>query len=138
MLTRRLRYARGAPSAVAVGFGYVAGHRLTFDVVSRGKRQSSGKCDMQLTCDATDRVYGVLFNISKADEKGVDREEGLDRGHRKSMIDVVTDTGTKQAIVYIATQKDPSLRPYHRYKEFVVPGAKEHGLPRDYIERIHT
>lgn len=83
MLTRRLRAARRAPSAVAIGVGYVPGHRLTFDTVSTGKRQSSGTCDMEATGDATDRLYGVLFSISKTDEKSLDREEGLDRGYRK-------------------------------------------------------
>lgn len=138
MLTRRLRDARRAPSAVAEGTGYVSGHRLTFDKVSRGKRQSSGKCDMEATGNAADRIHGVLFSISKADEKSLDREEGLDRGYRKDTIDVVTETGIRQAVVYIATQKDPSSHPYHWYKEFVVRGAEEHGLPDVYIERIRA
>lgn len=138
MLPRRLRDARRAPSAVAEGIGYVTGYRLTFDKVSTGRRQSSGKCDMEATGDASDRVYGVLFSISKTDEKSLDREEGLDRGYRKNTIDVVTGTGTKQAVVYIATQTDPTSCPYHWYKEFVVRGAEEHGVPDDYIERIRA
>ena len=52
------------------------------------------------------------------------------------MINVVTTTGTKRAVVYIATNKDPVLPPYHWYKEFVVRGAEDHGLPDDYVERI--
>jgi hypothetical protein len=83
-------------------------------------------------------VYGVLLSISRADEKSLDREEGLDRGYRKDTIDVVTSTGAKRAVVYIATHKDASLRPYRWYKEFVVRGAEEHGLPHDYIERIRA
>lgn len=138
MLTRRLRDAKRAPSAIAEGTGYVPGYRLTFDKVSTGKQQSSGKCDMEATGDGTDRVYGILFSISKADEKSLDREEGLDRGYRKDTIAVITDMGTKRAVVYIATQKDPGSRPYHWYKEFVVRGAEEHGLPDDYIERIRA
>jgi hypothetical protein len=65
MLTRRLADPRRAPSARALGVGYVDKHRLTFDKISRGTRQNSGKCDMEATGRDADRVYGVLFSISK-------------------------------------------------------------------------
>jgi hypothetical protein len=138
MLTRRLRDPKRAPSAVAEGMGYVLGYRLTFDKTSKGNRQRSGKCDMEATGNGADRVYGVLFSISRRDENGLDREEGVGRGYRKDTINVVTSTGTKRAVVYIATHKDPNVRPYHWYKDFVVRGAEEHGLPHDYIERIRA
>ena len=32
-----------------------------------------------------------------------------------------------------ATDKDPSLKPYHWYKQYVVAGAKEHLLSPEYI-----
>lgn len=127
MLTRRLRAARRAPSAVAIGVGYVPGHRLTFDTVSTGKRQSSGTCDMEATGDATDRLYGVLFSISKTDEKSLDREEGLDRGYRKKHDRCLHRHRHQTSGRVHATQKDPTSRPYHWYKEFVVRGAEEHG-----------
>ena len=28
--------------------------------------------------------------------------------------------------------------PYHGYKEFVIPGALEHGLPNDHVEWLRT
>jgi gamma-glutamylcyclotransferase len=33
---------------------------------------------------------------------------------------------------------DPTLRPYSWYKRFVVEGARQHALPRDYVARIEA
>ena len=134
MLTRRLADPRRAPSARALGVGYVEKHKLTFDKISRGTRQNSGKCDMEATGLAADRVYGVLFSIAVEDEASLDREEGLDRGYRKDrQVRVITADGEKTAVAYIATEKDPTVLPYHWYRDFVVEGALEHGLPEDYV-----
>jgi gamma-glutamylcyclotransferase len=131
MLTRRLADPRRAPSARALGVGYVEKHKLTFDKISRGTRQNSGKCDMEATGLDADRVYGVLFSIAVEDEASLDREEGLDRGYRKDrQVRVITADGEKTAVAYIATEKDPTLLPYPWYRDFVVEGALEHGLPK--------
>jgi hypothetical protein len=53
MLTKRLRAANRAPSAVAHSRGHVVGRKLTFHKVSD---DGSGKGDMQLTGDLNDRV----------------------------------------------------------------------------------
>ena len=72
MFTRRL--TRRTPSAAAVGIAYVEGYRLTFDKVST---DGSGKCDIEATGNAADRVYGVLFRIATAEAADLDDHEGL-------------------------------------------------------------
>jgi gamma-glutamylcyclotransferase (GGCT)/AIG2-like uncharacterized protein YtfP len=122
-----------------LGVGYVEKHKLTFDKISRGTRQNSGKCDMEATGLDADRVYGVLFSIAVEDEASLDREEGLDRGYRKDrQVRVTTADGEKTAVAYIATEKDPTLLPYDWYRDFVVEGALEHGLPEDYVTWLRT
>src|SRR5208282_3135763 len=121
MLTQRLR-AR-APSARVEGTGFLEGRRLTFDKVSKDQ---SGKCDAEATGNPSDYVCGVLFNIDRAEEKALGEAEGLHKGYRKDTIDVVTTDGKRTAVVYIATEKAPSLRPYDWYKGFVIKGAIEH------------
>lgn len=140
MLTRRLRAADRAPSAHVESKGFVAGHRLTFDKVSKEKSGGrSGKCDMERTGNAADRVFGVVFNIAKADEKALDDVEGP--GYRRHEVEVVTAVGPRWAVAYIverAEKKDPSLRPYDWYKALVIAGAEEHGLPDEYVERLRA
>lgn len=139
MLTRRLCAPERAPSARRENIGYVEGYRLTFDKLSQGTRYRSGKCDMERTGIATDRVWGVLFSIETAHEGALDFAEGSGEGYRKDRdIMVVTPSGTRVATAYIATAKDPSVRPYHWYKGLVVAGAEEHRLPPPYIEWLRT
>ena len=136
MFSRRLTAKERAPSAVPIGTGYVSNRRLTFDKVSRDE---SGKCDIEITVNSTDRVYGVVFEISSAEKSNLDREEGLRKGYKEEQVLVVALNGkTYKAIGYVATKKDPTLRPYDWYKAFVIAGAKEHKLPTEYVEWLRT
>lgn len=135
MLTRRLSAPSRAPSAKHAGIGYLEGHRLAFDKLSR---DGSGKADIEATGISTDRVYGVLFRIASEEEGALDRAEGLGKGYRKDTISVVTQAGTLSAITYIATEKEPACVPYHWYKALVIAGAVEHGLPPAYLEWLRT
>ena len=135
MLSHRLRARDRAPSATAAGTGFVAGRRLTFDKVST---DGSGKCDAELASSPTDRVYGVLYEIDPAEKRNLDRAEGLGAGYREEPVRMVTASGTRDAITYIAMAKEPALRPYHWYKALVVAGAVEHGLPVAYVEWLRT
>jgi gamma-glutamylcyclotransferase len=133
MLSRRLR--ERTPSARLLGVGYVVKRRLTFDKVSD---DGSGKCDIAPTDHPTDRVYGVLFKIKHSEKPLLDDLEGLDKGYTEETLTVSTDTGSLKARGYVATAKEPTLRPYHWYKALVVAGATEHDLPAPYIEWLRT
>lgn len=127
---RRLRSSKRAPSAESVAVGWMDGYRLVFDKVSKDK---SGKCDCEQTGDPSDRVFGVVFRIAQADQAALDTAEGLGGGYEKRTVQVVTAAGTLSAATYIATRKDPSIKPYEWYKEHVLRGAREHGLPTAYV-----
>lgn len=135
MLTRRLTAEDRAPSAKLVGTGYVEGRRLAFDKVSQ---DGSGKCDAEKTGNKTDRVYGVIFEIASSHKKALDDAEGLGKGYAEEEIEVATDQRSVKAITYIATKKEPVLRPYHWYKAITIAGAVEHGLPTAYVECLRA
>src|SRR5688572_20805030 len=116
MLTRRLKAPKRAPSAMAIGTGFVQGHSLTFDKVST---DSSGKCAIEKTGNPLDRVYGVLFEINLCDSRSFDDAEGLGQGYRKDEIHVVSPDGVIAAVAYFATERDPDRRPYSWYKALV-------------------
>jgi len=129
MLTAWLR-AR-VPSAVAIGVGRLFAHVLKWHKPSR---DGSGKCDAEATGRADDFVWGVLFDLDATEKPALDRAEGLGNGYVERQLEINTGRNIVRAFAYIATAKDPSLRPYHWYKAFVVAGAIEHGLPREYLE----
>jgi len=131
MLTRRLIAADRAPSAKAIGIGYVECRRVTFSKVSQ---DWSGKCDAEVTGKKTDRVYGVIFKIALTGKAALSKAEGLGKGYTEEHVDVITGLCNVQVMTYIATKKEAVLRPYHWYKSITVAGAVEHGLPTDYVE----
>ena len=131
MLTSRLR--ERAPSARFVATGHVDGRRLTFHKVGK---DGSGKADAEHTGDARDRVHGVVFEITAADKKSLDKFEG--KGYAEEVTRVLTTGGTIESVTYIAVRKDSALRPTPVYKALVVAGAVEHHLPPDYVERLRA
>lgn len=136
MLSRRL--CERTPSATKLGVGFLKKYRLTFDKVSK---DCSGKCDMNYTGLETDRVYGVIFEIDPSEKRKLDSAEGLGKGYEEKNVTVILMEQVEReidALAYIATNKNPILKPYDWYKAFVVAGAVEHKLPESYIEWLRS
>src|SRR6202521_4484017 len=111
MLTARLR--ERVPSATAIGIGQLVGHTLRWD--KRSWRDGSGKCDAEATNRRGDAVWGVLFELDPEDKPALDKAEGVGAGYLEETVKVLTEAGPVIAVTYHATDKDPSLRPYHWY-----------------------
>lgn len=133
MSTARLR--QRAPSAQPIGPGLITGHVLRWHKVSK---DGSGKCDAAASDIADARVYGVLFEISKEDKRQLDRAEGLRAGYDEKKVLVDCCGKQYQALMYYATNIDPSLKPWSWYKTQVLAGAREHGMPPEYISTIES
>jgi len=132
MLTDRLR--ERVPSAKAIGVGQLLGHALRWD--KRSGRDGSGKCDAEATSLKDDVVWGVLFELDAQEKPSLDKAEGVGDGYLEKTVNVLTESGPVTAVTYCATDKDPTLRPYHWYKALVIAGAREHGLPPSYRSRL--
>ena len=66
----------------------------------------------------------------------MDRAEGLGSGYHDERERVQSPDGLEvQVQTYIADREaiDDGLKPYSWYKDFVMKGAQEHGLPSEYI-----
>lgn len=133
MLSARMRTR--VPSAKAVGIGHLPAHVLKWH---KRSHDGSGKCDIEKSGRNEDVVWGVLFELEALEKPALDRAEGLGNGYVERRVGVVTDRGIVRASAYVATARDPALRPYHWYKAFVVAGAREHGLPQEYIQLLET
>lgn len=111
-------------------------HRLAFHKYGR---DGSAKCDIQYTADQADRVVGVLFNLSAPAGPVLDKCEGLGNGYQRKQVQVqvlAPDDVPIPAMTYYATRIDPSLKPFKWYLAHVLAGAREHGLPPDYVASI--
>jgi gamma-glutamylcyclotransferase len=139
MSTARLR--ERTPSAIARGIGYVVGYELRFH---KRSTDGSGKADALHTGRAEDMVWGVIFELDEAELSTLDTAE---RGYRRVAIDVLTPRGcllpgsaVTKAITYLAEARriDASLRPFYSYKAYIVEGAREHGLPAEYVAKLEA
>jgi hypothetical protein len=112
-------------------------HELRFHKISN--KDGSAKCDIFETGKQTQIVIGVVFDIAESEKPLLDKAEGLGNGYETKDVAVeLHNSIIVEAYTYYATHIDPSLRPFHWYKQHVLAGAFEHGLPEDYVRAIHA
>ena len=87
--------------------------------------------------DPASTVQGLLWKITKADVRSLDRYEGVRRGlYKKATVEVLRPDGRKmKALTYIATDSTPGT-PRPGYMEKVISGAEQCGLPKTYIDQL--
>jgi hypothetical protein len=128
MSIRRLQ--QRVPAARLLRQGVLPGHSLRFHKVGQ---DGSAKCDAFHTAELADAIHGVLFHIDEAGKAVLDRVEGLGAGYDEKPVTLACGT---EAITFVATHIDDALLPFHWYKQHVLVGAREAGLPDSYIELI--
>jgi len=125
-------------SARKLAVGLLPAHELMFHKIGK---DGSAKCDIRVCEDRRDNrevyVYGVVFEIDPAHKRALDRIEGLGDGYEEKTVTIVLPNGSSvTAFTYFATHTDASLRPLDWYRDHVLIGARENGLPADYIRAI--
>jgi hypothetical protein len=120
------------PSCEPLGIATLPGYALRFHKRSRDK---SGKCNA-FASGNNKKVIGVLFSFDPAERAKLDEAEGVGAGYERAMVTVIDESGRRRKVLtYLATPDyiDDNFKPYGWYKNFVVSGAREHGLPSEYI-----
>ncbi len=136
MLLSRIR-ARCA-SVTLNGVGYITGHALKFHMNST---DGSGKADAYKTSNPGDLVWGTVISISIADKLLLDGHEDLGSAYNEKEITVwLQDDLQTKAWIYVACSNriKAHLKPYCWYHRFVLEGAKENGLPSEYINAVEA
>ena len=133
MLTERL--SRRAPSAHLPVPAVLRGHGISFH--KRGQ-DGSGKCTVQPSHPARRVVHGVVFRVHPEHLGQLHAAEGVGNGYLFQPVAVVTPRGEIHAHAYVASPDavDRELLPFDWYRDLVVRGAHEHGLPRSYTSRL--
>lgn len=136
------------PSARFLTAGYLTHHALRWHKPSK---DGSGKCDAFGTGIASDVVWGGIFEIAVDEKHLLDRAEGLGIGYNEKLQEIfcqrklgqvlvvsAASSSTLPATFYTAIPIVPNIRPYSWYKEFVVSGAIQCGLPASYISELNA
>jgi hypothetical protein len=94
----------------------------------------SAKCDLVLVGGAA-TAYGVLFDIDAEQQTILDRFESVGDGYHPASVTALVRGRALEALTYLAddTHLVEGLLPYDWYRDLVVAGAREHGLPDAYI-----
>ncbi len=133
MSLRRLQ--QRVPQVRQLATAALPGYQLRFHKIGQ---DGSAKCDAYFTGASVDLLHGVLYDIDPADKRSLDRIEGLGAGYDQREVWVDTERACLSAVTYVATQIDPGLKPFGWYKRHVLVGAREAGLPLDYIDSIQS
>ena len=129
------RLAERVPSVRPAGRAWLTGHQLHFHL---NGSDESGKCNILFTGNDSDIVHGALYELD------ADRLERLHAAEGPPYAFVELEVGTPQGSVLAATYRgrpeylDDRLVPFDWYRDFVTHGAREHGLPGDYIARLEA
>ena len=131
MLTARL--AERVPTVRPIGPGRLSGHQLHFHLSGS---DDSGKCNVLETGDPADVVHGVLYELDADRLERLHAAEGAPYAFVE--LDIVAADRTYRAATYRGRTAylDDTLVPYDWYCAFVLEGAREHGLPADYVARL--
>jgi gamma-glutamylcyclotransferase len=133
-LSRRRLELRVGPVTV-VGAGCLAGHTLRFHKIGK---DGSAKADALSTGQHDDGVWGVVYTLDARAKRSLDHFEGLGRGYTEREAVVRTTDAEIASRVYHALPAciDPALLPFDWYLDWVIAGAREHGLPASYVEKL--
>lgn len=112
------------------------GYRLCFDLpVGPGER---GVANVEPEAGAC--TYGVLYLLTRTELDRLDHTEGVHFGaYRRIPVEVVTEEGTRlTAITYRSSRTDAGRKPSARYLQLLLDGAREHGLPPEYVRDLES
>lgn len=113
---------------------FLKGYRFVYDGFSNLRK--GAVANIIETGDENDIVWGGLFEIDSKCLSNLDHYEGYPRVYNRKDITVQDDEGNQyKAIVYFRTGKDES-KPSESYKKIVINGARDCGLPDEYIEKF--
>lgn len=132
-----LRLAARVPSARAVGVVEMPGRLLAFH---KRSVDGSGKCLIYTEQGEHHKMYGVLYEFDAREKANLDALEGSGKGYREQFVQFPLNGQTYTPYIYVAesTHIDPTLIPYHWYKNLVLAGARYHNLPAQYVAAIEA
>ncbi len=123
MSSRRLR--ERVPEARPIAPAHLLGRSLALNKLGR---DGSAKANLVEAPDA--RVWGVLYELELLDWERLDPYEG---GYERVRVEVVRAGGVLvEAGAYVSSRLTPDPVAFDWYRELLLEGAREHGLPVDY------
>ena len=135
-MSRAIFCERRGMRPLATRWGWLEGWRLCFDLpIGPGERAVAN-----VQPEAGTRTYGVLYLLASEELDRLDRSEGVPRGfYRRIPIEVVVGGEERvAAFTYQSSWTVAGRKPSARYLGLLVAGAREHGLPAEYVRFLES
>ncbi len=132
-MNRSIFLERRRMRALETRTGYLDDYRLCFNLpVGSGER---GVANLEPFAGA--RTHGVLYRLSAEQADHLDRTEGVPAGvYRRISVSVVAGTVRVDAFTYLSPHTRTGRKPSARYLGLLLEGARQHGLPDDYVRAL--
>jgi cation transport regulator ChaC len=111
-------------------------HRLCFNLpVGPGERAVAN-----VEPDADACTWGVAYLISAEQAEHLDRTEGVHRGaYARSAVTIELESAERlAAFTYRSALTCEGRKPSARYLQLLLAGAREHGLPAEYVRALEA
>lgn len=126
-----LRMRERVPSAHLEAVAFLDHHRI---ICNKQGRDGSAKAN--LVRAAGHQVWGVLYRIEQAQLAILDRFEA---GYERVLVQVRTMAGNLlDATTYRSDRLTPEPIPFDWYRALILEGAREHGLPEEYLTLLEA
>jgi gamma-glutamylcyclotransferase len=127
----RAQMARWCPASRFVTAAALAGFRFVYDGFSVIWDGAVGN----IVKSEAETVWGALYEITTRDRLTLDGFEGYPRESDRREVEVKDREGrVHRAMTYCRTGRGPG-QPHPDYERIVIDGAKDCGLPDEYVDR---
>jgi gamma-glutamylcyclotransferase len=106
------------------------GWRLVFN-----KKSEDGSAKANIEESPVDSVLGVIYEIDESEKKRLDGKEGK---YEPIIVSVTLENGSTEDAVTYKSDYETGGPPYEWYLKLIIGGAKEHGLPEEYIKTLES
>ncbi|MER9291500.1 gamma-glutamylcyclotransferase [Mesorhizobium sp. M0510] len=127
------------PDAEVVGMCFLQEHDLCFPRLSRNRNCGVSSIEPR----AGYNTWGVVYKLSPSDIIRLDKSEGFradrhadENAYNRVEVTVTLNDAPTKVQTYIATRQDGVSLPNAAYLKHIREGARYHGLPPDYLERL--
>jgi gamma-glutamylcyclotransferase len=131
MGTRAMELA--CPGHRCLGAAELRDHRLAF--TRRSLRTGTGVADVLAAPGSS--AWGALYSLDHAHLAAIDEKEGNGWAYERRAVRVLTAGGEHEAFAYAVIAPDAEhVQPSREYLQALVEGARERGLPEDYVAAL--
>ncbi len=120
---------RRCPNSIFICRARLIGYKFVFDGCSKNRKGAVAN----IVKSEKEFVWGGVFKITNQCLVNLDKYEEYHRSYQREILEVIDDEGKRyEALVYL---REPKIlgKPSEKYRQIVLDGAKDVGIPEDYI-----